>query len=75
MNKPQEVFLLVNKKTRSILTGGGSSQKPSVHAYLTVGQAEAGLKKVGGVYYRHKDGRYEHLKGSDAYEIVRYKGA
>nr|DAK96908.1 MAG TPA: hypothetical protein [Caudoviricetes sp.] len=47
----EEIYVVFNKKTGSTKTGGGSSTKPSVHAYLTEAAAWAGVRRISSGYY------------------------
>lgn len=48
MNKaPEEVFIIIDKETGSIKTGGGSSTPPSVHAYESSLEAWRGVRRIG----------------------------
>lgn len=51
----EEIYILFEKETGDIKTGGGSSTKPSVHAYTTEGKALAGAKRVKSCYYGVED--------------------
>lgn len=47
----EEIYVVYNKETGSIKTGGGSSTKPSVHAYPTEAAAWAGVRRISSGYY------------------------
>lgn len=46
-NPAEEIYVIFNKKTGSIKTGGGSSTRPSVHAYSTETAAWQGARRIG----------------------------
>jgi len=46
-NPAEEIYVIFDKKTGSIKTGGGSSTKPSVHAYPTETDAWRGARRIG----------------------------
>lgn len=43
----EEIYVIYDKVTESIKTGGGSSTKPSVHAYTSEDEARKGVKRIG----------------------------
>ena len=43
----EEIYVIYDMVTDSIKTGGGSSTKPSVHAYKTESEAWKGTKRIG----------------------------
>lgn len=47
----EEIYVVYNKETGSIKTGGGSSTKASVHAYPTEAAAWAGVRRISSGYY------------------------
>lgn len=47
----EEIYVIFDKRTGSIKTGGGSSTKPAVHAYPTEAGAWAGTKRIKSCYY------------------------
>lgn len=51
-NPAEEIYVIFDKKTGSIKTGGGSSTRPSVHAYPTETEAWQGARRIG---YRTPD--------------------
>lgn len=46
-NPADEIYVIYNKETGSIKTGGGSSTRPSVHAYPTETEAWQGARRIG----------------------------
>lgn len=52
INPLEEVYIIFEKSSGSIKTGGGSSVKPSVHAYPTESDAWRGARWIG---YRTSD--------------------
>lgn len=44
---PETIFVIVDKETGSIKTGGGSSTPASVHAYETARAAWLGVRRIG----------------------------
>ena len=44
---PETIFVIVDKETGSIKTGGGSSTPASVHAYETAREAWLGVRRIG----------------------------
>mgnify|MGYP007012406113 CR=1 FL=1 len=43
----EEIYIIYDRVTESIKTGGGSSTKPSVHAYMSENEAWKGVKRIG----------------------------
>lgn len=44
---PETIFVIVDKETGSIKTGGGSSTPASVHAYEMAREAWLGVRRIG----------------------------
>lgn len=43
----EQIYIIYDKVTESIKTGGGSSTKPSVHAYMSESEAWKGVRRIG----------------------------
>ena len=52
INPLKEVYIIFEKSSGDLKTGGGSSTKPSVHAYSTETDAYRGARRIG---YRDPD--------------------
>ena len=52
INPSEEVYIIFDKSSGGIKTGGGSSTKPSIHAYPTESDAWRGVRRIG---YRNPD--------------------
>lgn len=52
INPLKEVYIIFEKSSGDLKTGGGSSTKPSVHAYSTETDAYRGARRIG---YRTPD--------------------
>ena len=52
INPSEEIYIIFDKATGDIKTGGGSSTKSSVHAYPTETDAWRGARRIG---YRDPD--------------------
>lgn len=65
----EEIYVVYNKETGSIKTGGGSSTKPSVHAYKTESEAWKGSHRLYGYGFYRGGGQW----GVAKYRLVEVK--
>lgn len=60
----EEIHVIFNKVTGDIKTGGGSSTKPSVHAYKTESEAWKGSHRLYG---------YGFYRGGGQWGVAKYR--